>query len=413
MDIQILVIVVELSSSNSEIANLLIALSVESSATLKCNPGIDTKKANPSDNSSYLFCNTDGHFSRHNCPENKIFNPTLLKCEDELKLANDIDPFLLPQFQAPDDLCGGGIPLTRLSSPVICNPSIISCPDGYVCTIYARTGTAYCCQGGTEMMEDSEEDYCPDNQVTYFEMTDGKPRSCSPSSGNLCPTGFTCTVIRRGSTKIFRCCGENFGCPQNSAAQINPITGSYVSCSITSANSCQNGFACAQSTIFDTSICCSETNSVSHYFCPAGKSSNNDAVECSEKLPCRDGYFCVTNGNKNYCCPSHEKVCTLPREIGNCWNQKSKLSVTRYYFDTKTGTCRSFNYSGCGGNDNNFLTLEQCHGFCLAQQCETGIAYRTDAINAACSPYMPKTCPKHFTCREPLFGPVSICCPNP
>uniref|UniRef100_A0A8R1XSH2 Uncharacterized protein n=1 Tax=Onchocerca volvulus TaxID=6282 RepID=A0A8R1XSH2_ONCVO len=394
-------------------ANLLIALSVESSATLKCNPGIDTKKANPSDNSSYLFCNTDGHFSRHNCPENKIFNPTLLKCEDELKLANDIDPFLLPQFQAPDDLCGGGIPLTRLSSPVICNPSIISCPDGYVCTIYARTGTAYCCQGGTEMVEDSEEDYCPDNQVTYFEMMDGKPRSCSPSSGNLCPTGFTCTVIRRGSTKIFRCCGENFGCPQNSAAQINPITGSYVSCSITSANSCQNGFACAQSTIFDTSICCSETNSVSHYFCPAGKSSNNDAVECSEKLPCRAGYFCVTNGNKNYCCPSHEKVCTLPREIGNCWNQKSKLSVTRYYFDTKTGTCRSFNYSGCGGNDNNFLTLEQCHGFCLAQQCETGIAYRTDAINAACSPYMPKTCPKHFTCREPLFGPVSICCPNP
>uniref|UniRef100_A0A0R3RY28 BPTI/Kunitz inhibitor domain-containing protein n=1 Tax=Elaeophora elaphi TaxID=1147741 RepID=A0A0R3RY28_9BILA len=138
-----------------------------------------------------------------------------------------------------------------------------------------------------------------------------------------------------------------------------------------------------------------------------------------------------------------KKVCTLPREIGNCRHKKSELSVTRFYFDIKTGTCRSFNYSGCGGNDNNFLTLDQCHGFCLAQytckehkskpfdanliysihlligvtfvseQCETGIAYRMDALNAACSPYMPNTCPKQFTCREPLFGPVSICCPNP
>ncbi|VDO79037.1 unnamed protein product [Onchocerca flexuosa] len=66
-------------------------------------------------------------------------------------------------------------------------------------------------------------------------ISDGKPRSCSRSSGNLCPTGFTCTVVRRGTTEISRCCGKNFGCPQNSAAQINPITGSYVSCSITSA----------------------------------------------------------------------------------------------------------------------------------------------------------------------------------
>ncbi|VBB27324.1 unnamed protein product [Acanthocheilonema viteae] len=354
-------------------------------------------------------------FMKRKCPDDKSFNATSLECVNEPQLANDIDPFLLPQFQAPDDLCGGGIPMTRLSSPVICNPSIISCPDGYVCTIYAKTGTAYCCQAGSEMLGDNEDDYCPDNQVTYLEVTNGKPRSCSLTSDNSCPTGFTCTVIRDVITdkSLSRCCGENFGCPQNSAAQINPITGSFVSCSTTSASSCQNGFACVRSTVFDRSICCSETNSASHDFCPAGKALNNGAAECSEKLPCRDGYFCVTNGTKNYCCPSHENVCTLPREIGNCWHKRSELSVTRFYFDTKTGTCRSFNYSGCGGNDNNFLNLDQCNGFCLSQQCEIGIAYRMDALNAACSPHMPNTCPKQFTCREPLFGPVSICCPNP
>ncbi|EJW76185.1 hypothetical protein WUBG_12903 [Wuchereria bancrofti] len=221
------------------------------------------------------------------------------------------------------------------------------------------------------MIEAYDEDYCPNNQVTYFEITNGKPRSCSLSSGNLCPTGFTCTVVRHIVTSdksISRCCGRNFGCPQNSAAQINPITDSYVSCSITSVNSCQSGFACVRSSTFDTSICCSETNSVLDTFCPTGKPLNNGATECSEKLPCPNGYVCVTNENKNYCCPSHEQVCTLPREIGSCWRKKIKLSVTRYYFDTKTGTCRSFNYSGCGGNDNNFRTLDQCDGFCLARK---------------------------------------------
>uniref|UniRef100_A0A1I7V9B8 Kunitz/Bovine pancreatic trypsin inhibitor domain protein n=1 Tax=Loa loa TaxID=7209 RepID=A0A1I7V9B8_LOALO len=394
------------------IAYLLRVISANFATTFECRPGIDTKKADPSDNKTYFYCDIDGQFLKRNCPDDKWFNATLLECVNESEVANDIDPFLLPQFQAPDDLCGGGIPMTRLSSPVICNPSVISCPDGYVCKLYAKTGTAYCCQGGSEMMEaNDEEDYCPDNQTT-----NGKPRSCSLSFfDSSCPTGFKCTVVRHITTdkSISRCCGKNFGCPQNSAAQINPITGSYVSCSTKSVNSCQNGFVCVRSTTFETTICCSETNSMSHNFCPAGKPLNNGATECSEKIPCHNGYSCVTNGITNYCCPSHEQICTLPRKIGNCWRKESKLSVTRYYFDIKTGACRSFNYSGCGGNDNNFLTLDQCHGFCLAQQCKVGVAYRMDALNAACSPYMSNTCPKHFTCHEPFFGPVSICCPNP
>uniref|UniRef100_A0A915PH98 BPTI/Kunitz inhibitor domain-containing protein n=1 Tax=Setaria digitata TaxID=48799 RepID=A0A915PH98_9BILA len=351
-----------------------------------------------------------------NCPNDTIFNVNSLECVEMSELSDDINPFLLPQFQAPEDLCGGGIPMTRLSSPVICNPSINSCPDGYVCTIYARTGTAYCCQNSKDMSEENDDYYCPDNQVTYLEAKNGKPQSCSLADSNSCPTGFTCTVVRHSTTagiSISRCCGKYYGCPQNSAAQIDHFTGSYVACSAASASSCQNGFECVQSSTFDISICCSETNSATKNLCPVGKALNDRIVQCSGQSTCPTGYFCVTNGNENYCCPSHEKVCSLPHEIGNCFESKSKLSIMRYYFDTKTGTCRSFNYSGCGGNDNNFLTLDQCHAFCLAQQCEIGIAYRMDALNAACSPYMSNTCPKQFTCHEPLFGPVSICCPNP
>lgn len=42
---------------------------------------------------------------------------------------------------------------------------------------YEKTGTSYCCQIGSQMIGEKEmendENYCPDNQVTYFEVTQG------------------------------------------------------------------------------------------------------------------------------------------------------------------------------------------------------------------------------------------------
>lgn len=70
-----------------------------------------------------------------------------------------------------------------------------------------------------------------------------------------------------------------------------------------------------------------------------------------------------------------EHVCGQPRDMGNkCRDDGigSKPTITRYYFDTATGSCRSFEFSRCGGNANNFDTLEQCEGFCLDNQCPKG-----------------------------------------
>lgn len=71
-----------------------------------------------------------------------------------------------------------------------------------------------------------------------LQESSGKPRSCSfSSSGSSCPAGFTCTVVGRSvaSGPVTRCCGKHFGCPQNSAALVNPSTSSYVSCSLSSS----------------------------------------------------------------------------------------------------------------------------------------------------------------------------------
>ena len=37
----------------------------------------------------------------------------------------------------------------------------------------------------------------------------------------------------------------------------------------------------------------------------------------------------------------------------------------RWYFDKKTGECQEFSYTGCMGNNNRFMTLDECQATCL------------------------------------------------
>lgn len=52
-------------------------------------------------------------------------------------------------------------------------------------------------------------------------------------------------------------------------------------------------------------------------------------------------------------------ICEQAIDPGFCLN-----SVVRYAYDTEAGFCVSFNYGGCGGNQNNFATLLECDGVC-------------------------------------------------
>ena len=52
-------------------------------------------------------------------------------------------------------------------------------------------------------------------------------------------------------------------------------------------------------------------------------------------------------------------VCSLPKQPGTC-----KASIPRYYYDYKEKRCGKFIYGGCGGNENNFETLEDCQERC-------------------------------------------------
>lgn len=55
-------------------------------------------------------------------------------------------------------------------------------------------------------------------------------------------------------------------------------------------------------------------------------------------------------------------VCSLPKLVGDCNN-----STDRYFFDSVSGRCLVFAFSGCNGNQNNFETQELCTSKCSSK----------------------------------------------
>lgn len=51
--------------------------------------------------------------------------------------------------------------------------------------------------------------------------------------------------------------------------------------------------------------------------------------------------------------------CTLPMQVGRC-----RGLIRRFYFNNVSQKCEAFNWGGCGGNGNNFRSIEECRSSC-------------------------------------------------
>ncbi|XP_012612632.1 tissue factor pathway inhibitor 2 [Microcebus murinus] len=62
----------------------------------------------------------------------------------------------------------------------------------------------------------------------------------------------------------------------------------------------------------------------------------------------------------SFCAPKKSpSFCYSPKDEGIC-----SANVTRYYFNPRHKACEAFTYTGCGGNENNFVNKKDCKHVC-------------------------------------------------
>lgn len=54
------------------------------------------------------------------------------------------------------------------------------------------------------------------------------------------------------------------------------------------------------------------------------------------------------------------EICSQEQDAGPC-----RGTYNRYSFDRNRAACVQFVYGGCRGNQNNFLTSEECSAMCI------------------------------------------------
>ncbi len=229
--------------------------------------------------------------------------------------------------------------------------------DGSVgCTLRACAEPGMCSFGGqTYAPGDTFPDDC--NNCTC--LSDGNVE-CTDDCTNYCAIGDqvyadgesfpaddgcnTCTCD--GATGLAACseiaCAS--GCTQPDTGSLEPVGATWA---IDNCNTCtctEMGWSCTEIACLPTCDYAGETHADGESF-PAGDSCNTCTCQDGEAVctlaPCVD-------------------PCTLPFEVGDCDG-----AIPVYWYDSETGACEMQSYGGCGGNANNFATLEECEASCL------------------------------------------------
>ncbi|VDN53839.1 unnamed protein product [Dracunculus medinensis] len=130
-------------------------------------------------------------------------------------------------------------------------------------------------------------------------------------------------------------------------------------------------------------------------------SSNN----CGQRSYCHIG----ANAQTTLCCPSEGNICTLPMATGNGAN-----ILERWYFNQQAEVCQIFIYSGVKGNQNNFLTRQECEEICPPNPCLEGSPMvRLDGKWQGCNANsLTNSCIGNYWCHLGARPLTTVCCPG-
>ncbi|KAJ1358571.1 hypothetical protein KIN20_017038 [Parelaphostrongylus tenuis] len=151
--------------------------------------------------------------------------------------------------------------------------------------------------------------------------------------------------------------------------------------------------------------------------CPQGdayKDYQGNYYVCSNSgagNSCPVNYECYFDGYVWGCCPTKAYTCTLSPHKGVTCGSGSSY---RYFYNSQTQECESFQYNGCDGNSNNFATREDCEGYCSVGGCPSGGTPERNEFGQLMVCSASQVCPTTHECTSVNSGSsvVNRCCPT-
>ncbi|VDM36704.1 unnamed protein product [Toxocara canis] len=370
--------------------------------------------------------------------------------------------------------CSGGDPATGANGQYIMCSSTSSnvCPAGYWCHIGADVTASLCCPGadnpctlppatGTGRAHvgrwyfDVSARRCSRFTYTGFGgnqnnfQTLQECRTRCPEFQNPCSTGDPAQAPSGG---IFFCSSDRPKCPPSYWCHIGSTADNSVCCpsfgdpclvammpgtgsaKLTRWYFNQNTRQCLQFTYtgiggnennFESELACSMKCPVFHSPCPDTLASSFLSItKCSAQNPysCPAGHWCHIGGTPEttVCCPGASDPCQLSVSQGV---MSGMGPYTRWFYDRASKICKPFQYTGIGGNENNFLTKEDCSAKCpgnggffleFSNPCYAGDPFRDleTGLTKYCDPSIPFSCPNNYYCHIGENAQTTVCCPG-
>ncbi|VDP01310.1 unnamed protein product [Soboliphyme baturini] len=133
-------------------------------------------------------------------------------------------------------------------------------------------------------------------------------------------------------------------------------------------------------------------------------------ANCSDpQAKCPDNFWCHPGATvETMVCCSGRYICSLDVDSGFGNGQ-----LQRWYYNKVLDTCTLFNYTGDGGNENNFPDKAKCEASCIGYRnlCPHGDPHAVDDKILTCSKQV--GCPDNFVCHTHVTGSWQLCCPDP